>query len=233
MYEYKIKLIFKYGLPGLNVVVTNIGDEDHTVTYESHQDSFNVYFRVFTDEEISKRLNILNNNIENNKKLSEIEVLDFAYVLLFAQEKKAKEYSEKIAELFKKVKNLDFDQQLEIHYILKKLIRLHFRDDLKKTIELLTMITKAVHPDVLDGMTTLEKAQHTIEIKDSVISQMGDELSQKDNKISQMGDELSQKDNKISQMGDELSQKDNRISQMDKELKKLKEKLKENNIEVD
>lgn len=30
MYDYKLQLVFKYKLPSINVVVTNIGDEDHT-----------------------------------------------------------------------------------------------------------------------------------------------------------------------------------------------------------
>lgn len=67
LYDYKLHYTFKYKLPCLNVVVTNIGDEDHTVIYESHGDAFKVYIRVFNDEEISKRLNTLKNNIQIKK----------------------------------------------------------------------------------------------------------------------------------------------------------------------
>ena len=141
----------------------------------------------------------------DNKKLSEIEVLDFAYVLMFAKENKAKIYSNVIVELFSEVENLDKSQQLDIHYVLKKLIRLHFRDDENQTRELLMMITKSVHPDVLENMTTLEKALKKVEEKDY---------------------ELSVKDDEISSMRNDLSVKDDEIS-------KLRKKLKENNIEVD
>ena len=219
MYDYKLHLTFKYKMPCLNVIVTNIGDNDHTVIYESHGDAFKTYVRVFTDEEINKRLNTLKNNIKNKKELSEIEVLDFAYVLLFAQENKAKEYSKNVANLFREVKNLNKSQQLDIHYVLKKLIRLHFRDDLKKTEELLTMITKAVHPEVLDSMTTLEKMNNKVEIMEKELTKMDNELSKKDS-------ELSKKDS-------ELSKKDNELSKKDKEILKLKMKLKEHDIKVD
>lgn len=212
MYDYKLHLTFKYKMPCLNVIVTNIGDNDHTVIYESHGDAFKTYVRVFTDEEINKRLNTLKNNIKNKKELSEIEVLDFAYVLLFAQENKAKEYSKNVANLFREVKNLNKSQQLDIHYVLKKLIRLHFRDDLKKTEELLTMITKAVHPEVLDSMTTLEKMN---------------------NKVENMEKELTKMDNELSKKDSELSKKDNELSKKDKEILKLKMKLKEHDIKVD
>lgn len=205
MYDYKLQLTFKYKRPSLNVVVTNVGDKDHTVIYESHGDAYMVYVRVFNDKEISQRLNTLKIKIENNKKLSEIEVLDFAYVLMFAKENKAKIYSNVIVELFSEVENLDKSQQLDIHYVLKKLIRLHFRDDENQARELLMMITKSVHPDVLENMTTLEKALKKVEEKDY---------------------ELSVKDDEISSMRNDLSVKDDEIN-------KLRKKLKENNIEVD
>ena len=219
MYDYKLQLTFKHKRPSFNVIVTNIGDEDHTVIYESHGDAFKVYVRVFNDEEISERLNTLTDNIKNKKELTEIEVLDFAYILLFAQENKAKEYSEKVANLFCEVRNLDKSLQLDIHYVMKKLIRLHFRDDEKKTKEMLRMITKAIHPDALKDMLTLQKMSEKIEDFNNVILKQSDELSEKD-KI------ISQRDN-------ELSLKDNELSLKDKEIIKLKSKLKENNIEVD
>ena len=124
---------------------------------------------------------------------------------MFAKENKAKIYSNVIVELFSEVENLEKSQQLDIHYVLKKLIRLHFRDDENQTRELLMMITKSVHPDVLENMTTLEKALKKVEEKDY---------------------ELSVKDDEISSMRNDLSVKDDEIS-------KLRKKLKENNIEVD
>ena len=76
---------------------------------------------------------------------------------MLAQENKTKAYSEKVANLFSEVKKLDIDLQLDMHYVMKKLIRLHFRNDLNKTEELLTMITKALHPKALDNLTTMQK----------------------------------------------------------------------------
>ena len=130
--------------------------------------------------------------------MSEIEVLDFAYILLFAQENKAKDYSKKIAKLFREVKNLDTNLQLEIHYVLKKLIRLHFRDDEKKTKELLTMITKAVHPELLDELPTLKKAIENEKIRT-----------------------------------EELNNALDKLDNSEKENARLRQILKENNIEVD
>lgn len=189
-----------------------MADNNHITIPLSHGDAFKVYIRVFTDEEISKRLNTLSDKIKSKKELSEIEVLDFAYILLFAQENKAKEYTKKVVDLFSEVKNLDYALQLDIHYVLKKLIRLHFRDDKTKTRELLTMITKAVHPNVLDSMTTLERMNKKVEFMQDELSKMDDELILKN---------------------DEIIKKDDEITRMDNEISKLKEKLKENNIQID
>lgn len=132
--------------------------------------------------------------------------MDFAYILLFAQENKAKIYSEKVVELFCVIKYLNKTLQLDIHYVLKKLIRLHFRDDENKTKELLTMITQAVHPEVLENMNTLQKMARKIEEKDNL---------------------LLEKDKVISEQDKELSEKDNVISKQDKEILRLKNQLKE------
>lgn len=226
LYDYKLHFTFKYKLPCLNVVVTNIGDEDHTVIYESHGDAFKVYVRVFNDEEISKRLNNLSDNIHNKKQLSEIEVLDFGYILIFAQEDKAKNYSQKVAKLFTEVKNLDISLQLDIYYVLKKLIRLHFRDDETKTRELLTMITKAIHPELLDKLPTLKKAIENEEKRTEELYITRNELNSTKNKLNNTKDELNNTKNKLNNTEDELNSAQN-------EIKKLKQKLKDNNIEVD
>ena len=192
MYDYKLQLTFKHKMPCLNVVVTNIGDEDYTVIYESHGDAFKVYVRVFNDAEISKRLNILSYKIKHKKELTEIEVLDFAYILLFAQEKKAKKYSEVVVGLFCEVKNLDKNLQLDIHYVLKKLIRLHFRNDDKKTWEMLTLITKAIHPNVLKEIPTIQKMLKKLEESDNLIMQKDKELSKKDKEIIKLKKQLTE-----------------------------------------
>jgi hypothetical protein len=109
------------------MVVTYLSDKDITVIYESHGDTFKVYIHAFTDEEIFKRLNTLRYNIKNKKELTEIEVLDFAYILLFAQENKAKKYSEDVANLFYEVKGLDKNLQYDIYYVLKKINQTSFQ----------------------------------------------------------------------------------------------------------
>ena len=73
--------------------------------------------------------------------------------------------------------------QADLYYVMKKLIRLHYRDDENKTRELLTMITKALHPDTMTKLTTIE--QMTIEI-----SEKDKKISEKDETISKQSDEI-------------------------------------------
>lgn len=198
MYDYKLHMSIKYKLVAVNVIVTNIGSGDHEEIYETHGDAYKVYFRVYTDEEISERLITLESNINKQKYLDEIEALDFANILLFAQDHKAKKYTLEIVELFCKARYLDTGIQLDIYYVFKKLIRLHFRDDEKKTREVLTVVIKAMHPELLDELPTLKKAIDNVEKRDQIILEQEAQLTQQE-----------------------------------KEIMKLKEKLKENNIEVD
>ena len=223
MYDYKLQLTFKYKLPSLNVIVTNIGDKDHTIIYESHGDAYKVYVRVFTDEEISKRLNTLTYNIKTNKELSEIEVLDFAYIMMLAQENKTKAYSEKVANLFSEVKKLDINLQLDMHYVMKKLIRLHFRDDLNKTEELLTMITKALHPKALDDLTTMQKM--SIELEDFKTELIN--INEKCNTIQEENNNIKKENNNIKEKYNAIKKES---AKKDEEIKKLKQQIENGNI---
>ena len=94
---------------------------------------------------------------------------------------------------------------MDIYYVFKKLIRLHFRDDEKKTREVLTVVIKAMHPELLDELPTLKKAIDNVEKRDQIILEH------------------------VSKINEQEAQ----LTQQEKEIIKLKEKLKENNIEVD
>ena len=99
--------------------------------------------------------------------------------------------------------------QADLYYVMKKLIRLHYRDDENKTRELLTMITKAVHPDTMTKLTTIE--------------QMTIEISEKDETISKQDETILKQDKA-------LLEKDETISKQSDEIRRLKKKLEENHI---
>ena len=109
--------------------------------------------------------------------------------------------------------------QADLYYVMKKLIRLHYRDDENKTRELLTMITKALHPDTMTKLTTIE--------------QMTIEISEKDETISKQDETISKQDETILKQDKALSEKDETISQQSDEIRRLKKKLEENHIEDD
>lgn len=213
LYDYKIHLISRYNIPAICVVVTNIGEGDETLILDSHGDAFKVYLRVITDEDINQRLNNLISKVNNNQDLSVVDALDFINILLFSRKKVAKQHTCEVVDLFQKVASkLDMNLQLNLHFVLKKLIRAHYADNLIKTRELLTVITKAIHSDLLDELPTLKKLRADNELKEL---------------------ELSLKDELISQKDELIYQRDAEISQKNAEILRLKQKLILNNIEDD
>ena len=104
LYDYKLQLTIKHKKPSFNVIVTNIGDEDHEEIFESHGDAFKVFFRVINDKEITEILNTLNDNIKNEKELTEIEALSFGHILIFARKTRQKHTPKRFQNFSKKPK---------------------------------------------------------------------------------------------------------------------------------
>lgn len=204
MYDYKLFLIYKTNIPSNSIVMTNMDLENEIIYCESHDQIFKLHLNVVTKEKISKRLTILNNKITNNHKLSQEEVMYFAYISIFLKEKDAKETMEKIAILFSRIKEIEPNLELDIHQILKKMIKFHFRDDLDKCRELLTMISKSIFQKNLDGLTYKERAE--IRMK---------KLNQK----------LEEKDQQLEEKDQQLEKKDQQLEQTESENKKLKAEL--------
>ena len=198
LYEYKLQLTIKEKLTALPVVVTNIGEGDKSEIYESHGDAFKIYFRVFTHKEIKKRLNSLTYKVNNNKIITSVTSMDFAYILLFAKKSVGKEYTEKVVKLFCDVKNLEESLKLDLYYVLKKLIRAHFKDDLNRTRELLTMITKSLNPETLEKFPTLKKMNEEI-------NELNEKIEEKDNKLEEKDHVIQEKDNEISILKQKLA----------------------------
>ena len=148
IYDYKIHLVHENYMPSLSIVITNIKQEKSMKCYKSRGCVYNVYYIVIDENEISKRLKRLKNIIENKKKLSTADALNFAVIAIFVDGENKKEIMEKLTHLFTKIGNIDQYLELNLHWILKKMIKKHFEDDIKKTKELLKMISKNLYKTV-------------------------------------------------------------------------------------
>ena len=64
-----------------------------------------------------------------------------------------------ISQLFSQINQIEPDLELDIHHILKKMIKEHFKDEENKCRELLTMISKSIFKKNLEGLTYKEKTE--------------------------------------------------------------------------
>ena len=121
---------------------------------------------MIDENEISKRLKTLKNIIENNKKPSKEESLNFAVIAIFVHGEKKKEIMEKLTHYFTEIESkIDENLKMTLHEILKKMIKKHFEDDIEKTKELLKMISENIYGTNYDGLTykeLLKKEQEEI-----------------------------------------------------------------------
>ena len=192
--------------------MTNRDLGTETICCESHDQIFKLHPNVVTKEKISKRLTILDDKIKNNHEISQKDAMYFAYISIFVKKEYAKETMEKISNLFPKIKKIEPNLELDIHQILKKMIKYHFRDDGKRCRELLTMISESIFQKNLDGLTYKERAEIRME-----------ELDQKLEKRNQV---IEERNHVIEERNHELEQKESENKQLKEEIEKLKQQIK-------
>ncbi|WP_407381619.1 hypothetical protein [Methanobrevibacter sp.] len=119
LYDYKLFLIHQTNIPSNSVVITNIDPGKQILCFETHDQIYKIRFIVVTEEDISKRLTMLENIIKIKRQLSIEEALNFVYDAIFVDDEIAAEILEKLADLFSKSK-METNIQLDIHQVLKK-----------------------------------------------------------------------------------------------------------------
>ena len=93
-----------------------------------------------------------------------------------------------ISQLFSQINQIEPDLELDIHHILKKMIKEHFKDDENKCRELLTMISKSIFKKNLEGLTYKEKTE--IRMND-----LNQQIEQQEHQLEQKNQQIEQKDN--------------------------------------
>lgn len=170
IYDYKIGLIHQNNIPSNSVVMTNMDLGGESILCESHDQTFKLRVNRVTFEKISKRIKILNDKIENNQKLSLNELMYFAYIAIFVDENHAKDTMEKLSMLFAEIGQIDFTVELDLHQILKSMIKFHFRDDEDFCKEMLIMISKSLYSNDYEGL--IYKKSSELQIKELILSWM-------------------------------------------------------------
>ncbi|WP_407374651.1 hypothetical protein [Methanobrevibacter sp.] len=143
--------------------------------------------------------------------------MNFAYIPIFVRKHIAKEVTEKVVELFSSVDYLDENLQMDIHQVLKRMIKVHFAEDENKVRELLTMITKTVDEDVRNKFPSYVRALEQIQERDAAIARQKKTIESRDELLSSQEDMLNS-------MDELLAEKDLVIERLRQELDIAKSK---------
>ena len=216
-------MIHKENLPSNSIIITHIDPGKKRIITKSHDQIFYNHYIVIDENEISKRLKTLKNIIKSNKKPSKEESLNFAVIAIFVHGEKKKEIMEKLTHYFTEIESkIDENLKMTLHEILKKMIKKHFEDDIEKTKELLTMISKNIYETDYDGLTYKETTELIMKEKDEMMARKDQvheqEIKQKDQQHKQ---EIKRKDQQHKQ---EIEQKDQQHKQ---EIEQLKQQFKQ------
>ena len=209
IYDYKLELIHKNKLPSNSIIITHIDPGKKRIITKSHDQIFYNHYIVIDENEISKRLKTLKNIIENNKKPSKEESLNFAVIAIFVHGEKKKEIMEKLTHHFTEIESkIDENLKMTLHEILKKMIKKHFEDDIEKTKELLKMISENIYETNYDGLTYKELLKKE---QEEIMAQKDQQIEQKDQQIEQLKQKDQQHKQEIKQLKQQIA-KQNRIN---------------------
>ena len=92
-----------------------------------------------------------------------------------------------ISKIFSQINQIEPDLELDIHKILKKMIKEHFKDDENKCRELLTMISESIFQKNLEGLTYKEKTE-------ILIGELEQKIEQKDQEIEELKKQISKQE---------------------------------------
>ena len=229
IYEYKLFMVHKTGIPSHTIIMTNDSGMKRNFLYsKSHGMFFQIHTKVVTYEEISKRLTILKDIVENRRTLPQKEAMYFPYIAIFVEEKYSKKIIMELSELFSQITYIEPSIGLDIHQVLKKMIKECFQDDENKCKELLTMISESIFQKNLEGLTYKERAEIEMADLNQRLELRDQQLEQKDQQIVQITQQKNQQLEQITQQkNQQLEQAENENNELRKEIEQLKKHLSE------
>ena len=178
-------------------IVTNSPIKKEYENIKIDDDIFNIHFVVFDKKRLYNTINTLNDKYNSNRVVSERDVNLLSYCISSIKKSFAKDYIEKSINFFttQKMKRKD---RLHLFYVIKEMIKYHFKNDLKQKREMLTMIVETADLNEYAGLDFIEaakldlkNAQQALNEKDKIITEQNNTLAMKDNTIAKKDNEIS------------------------------------------
>ena len=179
---------------------------------------FQIHTKAVTYGEISKRLTTLKDIVKSERTILQKEAMYFPYIAIFAEEKYSKKIMLELSKLFSRITYIEPSIELDIHQVLKKMIKECFQDDENKCKELLTMISESIFQKNLEGLSYKERAEMEMNDLNQRLELRNRQLEQKDKQLEQRNQQLEQRDL-------QLEQSENENNELRKEIEQLKKQL--------
>ena len=214
LYDYDLACITKFKKRAFHIHVVNKdpGISEEVKIISGHP--IRILYRVFDEKRQWKVLNKLITKNSNNEEITLNEYMEWAHCIANTTNPNAKKYIE-----------MDTDYRLNLHLSLRVMIKLVFKDDKKKTEELLTMITKAIPHDYVSEARSYEdtvRQLNTIKkVNEDTVRQIITLQKEKEDTVRQ--NIILIKENE--EQRKEILAKDSTIKDKDSEIDRLKDEI--------
>ena len=231
IYDYKVYSRCKYDLPVLTVVISPYPKYQHSNIYkQTESDILEPVFITIDETEINKRLNILNNNI-NNKNIKNSMVLDISLISIFVLKNRYK-ILKQLCLILKNAIGIKGKIKKDMTKVLSEMIKLKLQDSPRRVKELLNMLNEEIETTKRGIRIWYEEefAQQRDEFQKELAQmekQHIQELNQKTNELNQKEQEYVQELNqKEREHVRELNQKEDLITKQKRHIADLEAMLK-------
>ena len=177
--DYDTQMVVDHHLPTLICVACKISPyKSRDELKRTPSDITKPYYLDLSEENIYKRLNMVEGIINSNKYLSRENALNLGVIVLFAPQNHACEVTERVVNLYIKISDdLDFKMELILFSVIILMIDAYFdeENDFKR---LMNMMNNNTSSEVIDEFSPFDGFRESLDYADRRISQLEEENSE-------------------------------------------------------
>jgi len=176
--DYDIQLVVDEHLPTLICIASHLNDDaSKKQLVRSPSDITRPYFLDLGEDNISKRLSMVDGIINSNKYLSKENALNLGVIVLFAPRNHACEITERVVNLYIKIsRNLDFRLELALYSVIVLMIDAYF-DEEKNYERLMNMVNDNTSSEVIEDFHPFDGFRESLEYANKRILDLEEENS--------------------------------------------------------
>ena len=215
--EYNIQQIADERLPTLNIIASHLNEELSVKQFKRTPTTIvQLQFLNLGKKEIEKRLNILENIINDRKQITTKDAINLGIIVLFAPREDACEITRKALTLYLEFENRSSRLEYTLYSVFSAMIDAYF-DNEHEYEELMVLINKETNDEIIGKFETEI-------ISENKIKELEDELVKSNNERDSAYIERDSAYDKISEVNHENMKLKSRIKDLENQLKKKNRK---------